>query len=196
LQAIKFLLDLQVNLTPYRQAHKMVATQFAKLIGLKNPWPRVETLTSIMESEWIHERNKENIATLVLVLSSFTTAVISYSLSMAVTYRVSFIPLFLSITVLACIPFFKSIVRFESIAVILSAVTTFILGITFGPLIDFSISPIPVLAVMILVVSTHIWYYLLKDLDKNLYPITQADINHIRMNKMMQEMHGVFNKNK
>lgn len=166
----------------------MVAMQFAKFIGLKNPWPKMERLVSVMEAERIHEKNKEVIATLVLVLSLLNTLAITIGLYMFVTYRLSFVPLFLSVSVLGVIPLVSRIIKTEMIAILLSAVLTAIIGIAIGPLIDFDINVVPLLAFPILVLSAHIWNYFLKDLDKNIYPITQAGLNHIRMNRMLCEM--------
>lgn len=148
----------------------------------------MERLVSVMEAERIHENNKEIIATLNLVLSLLNTIAITTGLYMFVTYRLNFVPLFLSVTVLGVIPLVSRIIKREAIAVILSAILTAVIGIAIGPLIDFEFNAVPLLSIPILILSVHFWNYFLNDLDKNIYPMTQAGAYHIQLNKMMCEM--------
>lgn len=155
----------------------MILEAIAKLIGLKNPWPKMEKLVSIMDAERIHEKNKEVIANLILGLSTIDTIAIAIILYMYNTYSVSFIPLFLSATVLAIMPIISTLINREVIAVILSTVITTAISIPISTLIDFNINVVHLLIIPILILSIHFWKYLLNDLDKNMYHITQAGIN-------------------
>ena len=157
----------------------MIFKIIAKLIGLENPWPIIERMTSIMDAEYIHENNKKKINTLILTLSFITTILISYIISLYSIYMVNIIPLFLLVVVLTCLCVFKQFME-ELYSVILSVSFTYIICAIIYPFIDYDISPILALAfTTILIISAHIWNYLLKDLDKNLYPITKAGANHL-----------------
>ncbi len=165
----------------------MSSKLFANLLNIKNPWPYMENLAAFEAADRIHEKNKESIAILILAASLFSTGLSIPILYTYITYSVSFVPLFMSLTSFVTIPLYSRFVKNEYIVMLLTLASATSITYVCANYVDFNISINPMLTAVLLVVYTHFWSYILKDLDKKIYPVTDAEMKRRKMADLMNE---------
>lgn len=164
----------------------------ALLFGLRNPWPHNENLAAFAAAERVHENNKDSIAGLILLAAVFSTGLSLPILYHYITYRVSFVPLFMTITSFVAIPLFSRFTKSEFKVMLLTLVSVVSITYTFADYVDFTISIIPMITVVLLICYTHFWKFMLTDLDKNIYPVTDAEMKRRKMANLMYEFKAKY----
>jgi hypothetical protein len=159
----------------------------ALILGMRNPWSYTENLAAYAAAEKIHEKNKENIAGLILLAAVFSTGLSLPILYTYITYRVSFIPLFMTLTSFVIIPVVGFFTKSEFKIMLLTLLSVVSFTYTVANYIDFTISINPMIAFTLLVCYTHFWKFMLNDLDKKLYPPTDAEMKRRHMEMLMNE---------
>jgi hypothetical protein len=93
----------------------------------------------------------------------------------------------MTLTSFITIPMFGYFTDSEFKIMLLSLVSITSLTYSIANYIDFPISINPMIAFTLLVCYTHFWKFMLNDLDKKLYPVTNAEIKRRQIVRLTNE---------